>query len=60
MLALFQNETVRHTGILSRDADEHQMRDLNRMNRAGQSLVEPVTGAETTMLVVYTEPDVVR
>jgi len=36
------------------------MRDLNRMNRAGQSLVEPVTGAETTMLVVYTEPDVVR
>ena len=60
MLALFQNETVRHTGILSRDANEHQMRDLHRMNRAGQSLVEPVARAETAMLVVYTEPDVVR
>lgn len=36
------------------------MRDLDRMDRAGQSFVEPVAGAETAMLVVYTEPDVVR
>lgn len=36
------------------------MRDFNRVNRAGQAPVEPIARAETTMLVMYTELDVIR
>jgi hypothetical protein len=35
------------------------MRDLDRVDRARQSPVEPIARAETTMLIVYTELDVV-
>ena len=36
------------------------MRDLDRVDRTRESPVEPIAGAETTMLIVYTELDVVR